>query len=64
MVVKGAGTCWVGWLVFFEGSGDTRDLHSFPTRRGSDLGCLSSLPREEGGREGEEEEEEKRGEWR
>src|SRR5207302_9010814 len=28
-------------IFFFYGYGDHRDLHSFPTRRSSDLGCLS-----------------------
>src|SRR5438552_13737777 len=27
----------VVWLIFFECSGEHRDLHSFPTRRSSDL---------------------------
>src|SRR5882762_2974412 len=30
-------------LFFFEGCGDHRDLHSFPTRRSSDLGSGGAL---------------------
>src|SRR5438034_10652330 len=30
------------YAFFFYSSGDHRDLHSFPTRRSSDLGCAPS----------------------
>src|SRR5438477_8520300 len=30
----------MSWLFFYNESGDHRDLHSFPTRRSSDLGTL------------------------
>src|SRR5439155_20392507 len=33
------------FLFFFYGSGDHRDLHSFPTRRSSDLYAHDELPR-------------------
>src|SRR5207244_12044698 len=32
------GDCYRSLLFFFQSSGDHRDLHSFPTRRSSDLG--------------------------
>src|SRR5205807_9848829 len=31
------GIAWITASFFFQGSGDHRDLHSFPTRRSSDL---------------------------
>src|SRR5438445_5911902 len=31
-------------FFFFYGSGDHRDLHSFPTRRSSDLAAISRSP--------------------
>src|SRR5437588_9077876 len=47
MVVGRSGTCTSGAvgslpLFFFYWYGDHRDLHSFPTRRSSDLGSLSA----------------------
>src|SRR2546428_683737 len=46
-VVAIAGWAWAistgSSAFFFEGSGDLRDLHSFPTRRSSDL-CVGLAP--------------------
>src|SRR5205085_12098585 len=36
-------TTYKSYILFFQGNGNHRDLHSFPTRRSSDLGLSRTL---------------------